>query len=111
MQLVLNESNEIVAYALIGEIEGAVSYELLLPRQFDRLRSDDGRDDEYLYGLPPNFEADFKPLYFSLIDDRIILNQNYIEPIEEQNNEALTLAELTEMVAEMYLATNLNGGE
>lgn len=59
MQLKVNKSNEIVGYAYAGQI-------------------DSGK--EYKGQLPDGFVIDFKPSFYLLKNDEIIVNQNYQEP-------------------------------
>lgn len=59
MQLKINSKNEIEAIAEIGEFDDGV---------------------EFNGSLPDEFESDFKPGYYLLQDDEIIVNPNYQEP-------------------------------
>ena len=64
MQIKINADSEIIAYAVIGEVENGITV---------------GCDV-----VPENFEADFKPLYFVFRDKLIKINENYKEPNKEQ---------------------------
>lgn len=59
MQILLNSDNTIAAYVNIGALTGSVNYDGV---------------------LPDNFVSDFKPNYFILNNDSIIINPNYVEP-------------------------------
>lgn len=58
MQLIVNDKNEITAYATVGNIGGI----------------------EYTGDIPNNFYSDFKPAFFLFKDGKIYENSNYIEP-------------------------------
>lgn len=58
MQLVINEKNEITAYATVGNIGGV------------------GYTDE----VPDNFYSDFKPYFFLFKNEKIYENPDYVEP-------------------------------
>ena len=64
MQIKINADSEIVAYAVIGEVENGITVDCDV--------------------VPVNFEADFKPLYFVYKDKKIVINENYKEPNKEQ---------------------------
>ncbi|ODJ53104.1 hypothetical protein BFR40_00365 [Brochothrix thermosphacta] len=64
MQIKINADSEIIAYAVIGDVENGITVECDV--------------------VPENFEADFKPLYFVYKDKKIGINENYKEPNEEQ---------------------------
>lgn len=59
MLLKINEQKEILEYATIGGMEGAI--------EFDGV-------------IPDGFEQKFKPSFYMLQDDKIIENSNYVEP-------------------------------
>lgn len=59
MQLVINEKNEITAYATVGNIGGV------------------GYTDE----VPDNFYSDFKPYFFLFKNEKIYENPDYAEPV------------------------------
>lgn len=59
MLLKINEQKEILEYATIGGMEGAV--------EFDGV-------------IPDDFEVKFKPGFYMLQNDEIIENSNYVEP-------------------------------
>lgn len=59
MQLVINEKNEITAYATVGNIGGV------------------GYTDE----VPDNFYSDFKPYFFLFKNEKIYENPDYVEPV------------------------------
>ncbi|WIL71474.1 DUF2977 domain-containing protein [Pediococcus acidilactici] len=58
MQLIVNDNNEITAYATVGNIGGI----------------------ECTGDIPNNFYSDFKPAFFLFKDGKIYENPNYIEP-------------------------------
>lgn len=64
MQIKINADSEIIAYAVIGDVENGITVECDV--------------------VPVNFEADFKPLYFVYKDKKIVTNEKYKEPNEEQ---------------------------
>lgn len=59
MLLKINEQKEILEYATIGGMEGAI--------EFDGV-------------IPDGFEQKFKPSFYMLQDGEIIENSNYVEP-------------------------------
>lgn len=59
MFLKINEKNEVTSYALIGGLSEAVKY--------------DGT-------IPDDFEVNFKPSFYLLKNNEIVLNPNYVEP-------------------------------
>lgn len=59
MRILINESNEIIGYAIVGGLEG--DFEI----------SDDI--------IPQDFTQTFKPKYYSYQNDKIIINPNYEE--------------------------------
>ena len=59
MELKINSKNEIEALAEIGGFDDAV---------------------EFTGSVPDGFEANFKPSYYLLKNNEIVLNPNYIEP-------------------------------
>lgn len=59
MQLVINDKNEITAYAIVGDIGGA----------------------EYTGDIPDNFYSDFKPGFFLFKDGKIYENPDYVAPV------------------------------
>ncbi|MEB3377166.1 DUF2977 domain-containing protein [Pediococcus pentosaceus] len=59
MQLVINDKNEITAYASVGDIGGT----------------------EYSGEIPENFYSDFKPEFFLFKDGKIYENPNYVKPV------------------------------
>ncbi|WP_436629612.1 DUF2977 domain-containing protein [Latilactobacillus sakei] len=61
MQLEINSNNEIIAYLVCGGIDGI---ELV----------------KYGGAIPDNFEENFKPSFYLLKNNEIVLNPNYIEP-------------------------------
>lgn len=64
MQIKINADSEIIAYAIVGDVENGITVDCDV--------------------VPDNFEADFKPLYFVYKDKKIVINENYKEPNEEQ---------------------------
>lgn len=61
MLLKINEQKEILEYATIGGMEGAI--------EFDGV-------------IPDGFEQKFKPSFYMLQNDEIIENSNYVEPAD-----------------------------
>lgn len=61
MQLIINNKNEITAYATIGDIGGI----------------------EYSGEIPENFYSDFRPTLFLFKNEKIYENSNYIEPSDD----------------------------
>lgn len=61
MQLEINSNNEIIAYLVCGGIDGI---ELV----------------KYGGAIPDNFEENFKPSFYLLKNNEIVLNPNYVEP-------------------------------
>ncbi|QDZ69494.1 DUF2977 domain-containing protein [Pediococcus pentosaceus] len=61
MQLVINDKNEITAYATVGDIGGI----------------------EYTGDIPNNFYSDFKPAFFLFKDGIIYENPNYVKPVTD----------------------------
>lgn len=59
MQILLNDLNEIIAYATVGGIGGSI----------------------YTEEIPENFEATFRPGKYKYIEGEIILNADYVEEI------------------------------
>ncbi|QDZ69398.1 DUF2977 domain-containing protein [Pediococcus pentosaceus] len=59
MQLVINDKNEITAYATVGDIGGT----------------------EYTGDIPDNFYSDFNPAFFLFKDGGICENSNYVKPV------------------------------
>ena len=59
MQILLNDLNEIIAYATVGGIEGSI----------------------YTEEIPENFDNTFRPSKFKYIEGKIILNADYVEEI------------------------------
>lgn len=59
MKIIVNGENEIVAYAIVGEIESSIDF--------------DG-------DVPEDFCSTFKPSLYLLLDGSIELNQKYTEP-------------------------------
>lgn len=92
MQVLLNSKKAILAYAVVGEIDGAVQI-----------------DDTQ---IPINFEVDFKPLYFVLQDGEVIKNEDFEEKEEEIDNKAQPTApelqSLLEYLALQVLQLQLN---
>ncbi|QPG02552.1 DUF2977 domain-containing protein [Latilactobacillus sakei] len=59
MQLLVDENLEIIAFAQTGILSGAI---------------------EYKGNVPDDFEENFKPSFYLLKNNEIVLNPNYIEP-------------------------------
>lgn len=59
MFILINDNGEIVAYADYGSIEGSI---------------------EFGGSVPDDFEANFKPNFYLLQNNEIVVNQNYKEP-------------------------------
>lgn len=58
MKLVVNKNNEIVGFARIGRLPGAVDF-------------DDNK-------VPSDFDYNFKPCFYLLQNDEIVKNPNYV---------------------------------
>ena len=54
MQIKINADSEIIAYAIVGDVENGITVDCDV--------------------VPDNFEADFKPLYFVYKDKKIVIN-------------------------------------
>lgn len=92
MKILTNNKQEIIAYASLGSIDGAI---------------------EYNGGVPDDFEENFKPSFYLLQNNVIVLNPNYTEPAQpttptgpttEQlmiNQLGLQIATLTKTVAKL----------
>lgn len=65
MQILINESQEITAYAIKGGFINGV---------------------EFVGDVPNGFMTGFKPSYYLLKDNMIVLNPNYIEPTPTKPN-------------------------
>lgn len=61
MRLVLNDKNEIIEFASLGDLTGSVEF--------------DGK-------IPDDFEINFKSSFYLLQDGVIIANPNYTKPVE-----------------------------
>lgn len=59
MKILLNENQEIVAYAGFGDLSGSI---------------------EYTGSVPDGFKSNFKPSYYLYQGSKIIVNPNYEEP-------------------------------
>ncbi|WP_424349932.1 DUF2977 domain-containing protein [Latilactobacillus sp. 5-91] len=59
MKLVVTNKGEIISYITIGDLDGSI---------------------EYKGTIPDDFEENFKPSFYLLQNDAIVLNQNYVEP-------------------------------
>ena len=59
MKLVVNNKSEIISYITIGDLDGSI---------------------DYTGTTPDGFEDNFKPSFYLLQNDEIVLNQNYVEP-------------------------------
>lgn len=92
MQLLVDENLEIIAFAQTGILSGAI---------------------EYKGNVPDDFEENFKPSFYLLQNNAIVLNPNYTEPAQpttptgpttEQlmiNQLGLQVATLTKTVAKL----------
>lgn len=60
MQIIANQAGEIISYGKVGTIEGAI---------------------EFGGTIPDDFEENFKPSFYLLKNNEIVLNPNYIEPM------------------------------
>lgn len=69
MQILTNDKQEIMAYVILGSIDGAIEYNGVVP--------------DY-------FESQFKPKFYVLKNGEIRINPNYIEPSNEVPSQALT---------------------
>ena len=90
MQVLLNSKKAILAYAIVGEIDGAVQI-----------------DDTQ---IPINFEADFKPLYFVLKNDEVIKNEEFEEKEEETGGDEVPTLERIAQLENLVLQL-LTGGD
>jgi len=59
MLLIINEKNEIIEFAKIGGLPNAI---------------------EFTKTMPDDFESRFKPSFYLLKNNEIVLNPNYVEP-------------------------------
>ncbi|USF96128.1 hypothetical protein [Latilactobacillus phage TMW 1.46 P1] len=59
MQITVNSVGEIISYVKVGTIEGAI---------------------EFSGTIPDDFEDNFKPSFYLLQNNAIVLNQSYVEP-------------------------------
>lgn len=59
MQIIANQAGEIISYVKVGTIEGAI---------------------EFSGTIPDDFEDNFKPSFYLLQNNAIVLNQSYVEP-------------------------------
>lgn len=59
MKLLVNENNEIEAYSIWGDIEGAI---------------------DFTETVPDDFYEKFKPSFYLLKNNEVIENPNYVEP-------------------------------
>ncbi len=92
MQIITNQVGEIISYVKVGMIEGAI---------------------EFGGTIPDDFEDNFKPSFYLLQNNVIVLNPNYTEPAQpttpigpttEQvmiNQLGLQVATLTKTVAKL----------
>ncbi|MCP8859429.1 DUF2977 domain-containing protein [Latilactobacillus curvatus] len=69
MILSVNEKSEIIAYVEIGGMEGGI---------------------EYSGELPDDFRTNFKPKYYLLVNNSVVINSDYSEPIIEEPKQVLT---------------------
>lgn len=87
MQLIVNDNNEITAYATVGDIGGI----------------------EYSGEIPENFYSDFKPAFFLFENEKIYENQNYVKPVpnlptgptslqQVVMQQAMTIAQMQQML-------------
>jgi len=92
MQIIANQAGEIISYVKVGMIEGAI---------------------EFGGTIPDDFEDNFKPSFYSLQNNVIVLNPNYVEPTPPKpttgptteqlmiNQLGLQVATLTKTVAKL----------
>lgn len=59
MQIIANQVGEVISYVKVGTIEGAI---------------------EFGGTIPDDFEDNFKPSFYLLQNNEIVVNQNYVEP-------------------------------
>lgn len=94
MKLQINSSHEIVAYAAEGDIDNSIDYQVTLP------------DD---------FEANFKPKFYLLQNNEIVVNPNYQEPTIDIPTPEQPSGPSPEMLAinalGIQLAKHLAGGD
>lgn len=84
MQILVNDKNEITSYVVLGEIEGSV---------------------EFNGSLPDGFEANFKPSYYLLQDNEIVVNPNYQEPVIADPEPSATQQQLAQVAYQQMMAT------
>lgn len=95
MRLVVNQTSEIISYVKVGTIEGAI---------------------EFGGTIPDDFEDNFKPSFYLLQNDEIVLNPNYVELIPSRPDtgptaEQLMINQLGLQVATLTAEVNqLKGG-
>lgn len=89
MQVLLNSKKEILAYAIVGDIDGSVQI-----------------DDTQ---ISRDFEADFKPLYFVLENGKVIENEEFEEIEEKIDAEVPTLERIAQL--ENLVLQLLSGGD
>lgn len=59
MQITVNSVGEIISYVKVGTIEGAIGFDGIIPN---------------------DFEDNFKPSFYLLQNNEIVVNPNYVEP-------------------------------
>ena len=97
MQLEINSNNEIIAYLIYGGIDGIKLV-------------------EYGGAIPDNFEENFKPSFYLLKNNEIVINPNYVELIPSRPDagptaEQLMINQLGLQVATLTAEVNqLKGG-
>lgn len=84
MQLKINSKNEIEALAKIGGFDDGI---------------------EFTGSLPDGFESDFKPGYYLLQDDKIIVNPNFEEPVFANPGPSQTQQQLAQMAYQQMMTT------
>ncbi|GAA3608292.1 DUF2977 domain-containing protein [Secundilactobacillus similis] len=62
MRLVLNDKNEIIEFASLGDLTGSVEF--------------DGK-------VPDDFDKKFKPSFYLLQNDTVTVNPSYVAPVEK----------------------------
>lgn len=82
MQIKINADSEIIAYAIVGDVENGITVDCEV--------------------IPVNFEADFKPLYFVYKDKKIVINENYKEPNENEET-PISYIEIQSLIEELTL--------
>lgn len=84
MELKINSKNEIEAIAEIGGFEDAV---------------------EFTGSIPDGFEANFKPSYYLLQDNEIVVNPNYQKPVINEPGPSQAQQQLAQVAYQQMMTT------